>query len=447
MFGGLKYVSRAALVAAAVSMGGVAAQAADLGGNCCADLEERVAELEATTARKGNRVMSLQVYGQINRAMVWHDDNTNEGGTNDVNEFSFRDNDGRSGTRFGFQGSAAVTSDVSMGFRLELATADDTGTAYGTVRHSAVYIQSASLGRITFGRTSTATDGLAEIALATAITPFSPEEASSVSPVASWVGAFVGGVDGSRRQGVHYTSPTVAGFILSASYFHNSNADDDGDNDADGWDAALRYAGEFGAIRVAAGVGYRMTMGGLQDQSDKSLTHQAPNVTANTDLPDEKTFIISGSLMHTPTGLFVNAGFADVEDAARRPAAFGGERANFGGFGTRFISDYQAWQVGVGVAQNWFGIGTTTISGDYGEADLDNVRSYTSAGAIGGVIAGAPTLSYWGIGISQNINAAATDLYINYRQYDLDGVNLTGADSGNSDDEAGVLTAGMRVRF
>jgi hypothetical protein len=31
------------------------ASAADLGGNCCADLEERVAELEATTVRKGNR--------------------------------------------------------------------------------------------------------------------------------------------------------------------------------------------------------------------------------------------------------------------------------------------------------------------------------------------------------------------------------------------------------
>ena len=31
------------------------ALAADLGGNCCSDLEKRIAELEATTARKGNR--------------------------------------------------------------------------------------------------------------------------------------------------------------------------------------------------------------------------------------------------------------------------------------------------------------------------------------------------------------------------------------------------------
>ena len=31
------------------------ANAADLSGDCCADLEERVAELEATTVRRGNK--------------------------------------------------------------------------------------------------------------------------------------------------------------------------------------------------------------------------------------------------------------------------------------------------------------------------------------------------------------------------------------------------------
>ena len=36
-----------------------AARAADLGGDCCADLEERVAELEATTVRKGNKKVSV----------------------------------------------------------------------------------------------------------------------------------------------------------------------------------------------------------------------------------------------------------------------------------------------------------------------------------------------------------------------------------------------------
>ena len=38
------------------------AEAADIGGDCCSDLEERVAELEATTVRKGNNKVSLTLY-------------------------------------------------------------------------------------------------------------------------------------------------------------------------------------------------------------------------------------------------------------------------------------------------------------------------------------------------------------------------------------------------
>ena len=63
MIGGLmKSTSHYALAAAAGLFAGALAitpaKAADLGGDCCADLEERVAELEATTVRKGNRVVS-----------------------------------------------------------------------------------------------------------------------------------------------------------------------------------------------------------------------------------------------------------------------------------------------------------------------------------------------------------------------------------------------------
>src|SRR3990170_2740098 len=49
------------------------ASAADLGGNCCADLEERIAELEATTARKGNRKVSLTVSGWVNQQITFWD--------------------------------------------------------------------------------------------------------------------------------------------------------------------------------------------------------------------------------------------------------------------------------------------------------------------------------------------------------------------------------------
>ena len=77
----MKKSSLSALVAAGLLMGGLSAgsaSAADLGGNCCADLEERIAELEATTARKGNRKVSLTISGWVGeQVMYWDNDNPN----------------------------------------------------------------------------------------------------------------------------------------------------------------------------------------------------------------------------------------------------------------------------------------------------------------------------------------------------------------------------------
>ncbi len=70
------------------------AQAADLGGDCCADLEERMAELEATTARKGNRKVSLTIAGHVNKAVLFWDDGFEDnayvvGNKNDQTNISF----------------------------------------------------------------------------------------------------------------------------------------------------------------------------------------------------------------------------------------------------------------------------------------------------------------------------------------------------------------------
>src|SRR3974390_264960 len=117
MIGGLcKSAGRTALIAAAgFFVGGVgmpSAQAADLGGHCCADLEERVAELEATTARKGNRKMSLTISGQVNRTVVWWDDG--------LSSKTFYGLDNRnSSTRLDFSGEAKVTAANKIGFEIQ----------------------------------------------------------------------------------------------------------------------------------------------------------------------------------------------------------------------------------------------------------------------------------------------------------------------------------------
>jgi hypothetical protein len=61
----------ALLMTCALAASGGGAYAADLGGNCCADLEERIAELEATTARKGNRKVSLTVTGYVAQEITY----------------------------------------------------------------------------------------------------------------------------------------------------------------------------------------------------------------------------------------------------------------------------------------------------------------------------------------------------------------------------------------
>ena len=85
MFGGLTKTSSRIAIAAALglTLGGFAfkatpAKAADLGGDCCADLEERVAELEATTVRKGNKKVSVTLSGWVVKSMNWWDDGDDE---------------------------------------------------------------------------------------------------------------------------------------------------------------------------------------------------------------------------------------------------------------------------------------------------------------------------------------------------------------------------------
>ena len=109
----MKATPRFAIAAAfGLVMGVSSARAADLGGNCCADLEERVAELEATTARKGNRKMSLTISGQVNRTIVWWDDG--------LSSKTFYGLDNRnSSTRLDFAGEAKVTAANKIGFEIQ----------------------------------------------------------------------------------------------------------------------------------------------------------------------------------------------------------------------------------------------------------------------------------------------------------------------------------------
>ena len=127
MFGGLTKTSSRIAIAAALGMvlGGYAltspAKAQDVGGDCCADLEERVAELEATTVRKGNKKVSVTLSGWVVKSMNWWDD----GGHGN---FAVGDKDYDLGTRFAITGSATIAPGWSAGYNITVTTG---GTAFG----------------------------------------------------------------------------------------------------------------------------------------------------------------------------------------------------------------------------------------------------------------------------------------------------------------------------
>ena len=115
MFGGISTQARSILGSAFASfilLGVTPVFAADLGGDCCADLEERVAELEATTARKGNRKVSLTVSGFVNEAVLFWDDGRKSNAYVVTNETAQ--------DRVRFLGQAQISKDWTAGYLLEL---------------------------------------------------------------------------------------------------------------------------------------------------------------------------------------------------------------------------------------------------------------------------------------------------------------------------------------
>ena len=177
MFGGLtKTSSRIALAAAlGLTLGGIAfkatpARAADLGGDCCADLEERVAELEATTVRKGNKKVSVTLSGWVVKSFNWWDDG-------DVDGTFVGDKDYDLGTRFAITGSAAIAPGWSGGFNVTvLAPAsvfgfgsdqfNENASAFGAIStlYSFIYIKSDRWGTLNWGHLSPASDNPAVLA-------------------------------------------------------------------------------------------------------------------------------------------------------------------------------------------------------------------------------------------------------------------------------------------
>ena len=452
MFGGLlKSTSVIALTAVAgLALGGVGAKAADLGGDCCADLEERVAELEATTARKGNRKVSLTVYGQVTTAvMFW--DASRTGGTfnrgladrNTVDRFSESNvyvvDPQTSGTRFGFKGDAKITHDWSAGYRLELQwqNADatkvrkdnDEGNDLPEFRQAHWYLKSQTFGKIRVGQADTANSGIAEIDVSgTNIADgMSSSQAGAAIISDDILGPLMDNYEFNRRNVVRYDTPTFAGFILSAAW---------GEDDI--WDVALRYAGEWWGFKLAGGVAYGQATDDTASLGDGAYTPS--NGDGGRGEPSIEVLNGGLSMMHVPTGLFATGsggqrkatGTVACDDfvpgvAARSPSGNFIPGKNPNSNGGNCDAEW-FWFAKAGIKQRWWSIGSTALFGMGGE-HYDAIDRSTQ---------------YWGLGVVQKVDAAAMDLYVSYRDYyDID----TGYTPAVPEGDFQTVVAGGRIKF
>ena len=451
----MKTTSRLALAAAAAllfSAGNwsLSAKAADLGGDCCADLEERVAELESTAVRKGNRKVTLEVSGQVDRLLlIWNDGKNSDAAIEDNSYDS---------SQIRMKGTAQMMPGWKAGFYWEIEARDaaangvtqtsetggrgtDSSTGSINMRQENVFVESEKFGRVTIGLQNDATKNLTFINLSGAMSnpqnyyaaAFKVRGTDGSSSNFSWAN-LSNALDGSRQELVRYDSPQIYGFILSTSW---------GQNDI--WDAALRYQKEWNSVRVAAGIGYAYW--GEQNCGDhpttatnNGLTGACLPVNNNADqiASNTKTEIVSGSAsaMHVPTGLYV--AFAAGTRHFTNPS-----------FTVKNNDAQYAWGQ-AGITKKFFDVGPTTFYGEYGDYRDFGIGDFTAAGQKGLILTGSD-VTRWGVGFTQTFDRAALDLYVNYVHYSADlNASTTGAapvaSKLQTEDWDGVYT-GARIKF
>lgn len=413
----MKKQSLSALAAAGLLAGGLSvtsASAADLGGNCCADLEERIAELEATTARKGNRKVSLTISGWVAEQVVWWDDeyesNTYVGGIGTT-----------LATNVKFTGQATIVPGWTAGYVVHIeadgsdsllmidqntatgATVyNNSGTNYVQALQSYWFIKSESLGKLSVGLQSQASDNTAILVdgsgslVPANYVPFEwggfklRDAAGNLTANSTMNSAFYHiDMNGLPLNVVRYDTPTFAGFSASASWGQD-----------DMWDVAVRYAGEFAGFKLAAAAAY------FESTDGSGLPNNSPDGTEH--------FQVGAYVQHVGTGLFLYGAYGDYENDL--VDAMQGE----------------TWYAKAGLRQRWTPLGHTVLYGEYMEGDND---------------ANNGDVELWGLGVVQEVDAAAMSFWLTYRniQADADLNPLDGVGRGSLDLD--MVKAGALINF
>jgi len=497
MFGGLTKTSSRIAIAAALGMtlGGFAmsatpAKAADLGGDCCADLEERVAELEATTVRKGNKKVSVTLSGWVVKLGSWWDDGHEK-------NFYVGDKDTTLSSHFQLSGSAQIAPGWSGGYTIAVETAgtscsvgfaenqfNDNACLFGDINTllSYMWLKSDKYGTINWGQLSQATDNVALLpdlsgtviesnavlfdGAGMFIRPNGTRNSNDLANDFTWGAVLTcntagGGLgadcNGYPQNAFRYDSPTWGGFSMSSSY---------GEDDM--WDIAVKYAADWNSVKVSAAAGWtELTDEGCSAPGVFHGGRTCSNVAVvggggapfQNYRQDGQLFQVGASILHVPSGLFAYGLYQnDQNDGTQIKSVTFGNRNGF-----RFAkvgpdsdaNESQTWFVKAGIKRAWMPVGATVIWGEWGQYnDMFRGLCGNAPGNPGsfnnsvcenfiptGVVANGPnkgialvtdsvitgsTVDRWGAGVVQEIDSAAMHLFARWQHLELNDFSAKG---------------------
>jgi hypothetical protein len=342
--------------------------------------------------RSRNDKVSLQIYGQVNRAALYANDG-------DEDNWFFVDND-NSSTRIGLLGSTNAIDDFSIGTRFEVefqsnasnevSQEDKNGVGDNNFkrRHFDIFLKSERFGKLSLGRGDTASNNTAEVDLSgTDVVGY-----SSIADMAggqlffdndtdtlsnTTIGDVFNNFDGlSRDDRLRYDTPNFYGFFASGSVVSGDAAD-----------LALFYSAKLGDFKLAAAAAYSDPAGTSNSVDD----------------------IIDGSI-----SVLHSSGFSLTFAGGTRDYKVSGR------------DDGTFYYGKLGYQRKFFSLGTTAMSVDYGRND-DVEQDGDEANTVG-------------FQFVQNIDQWATEYYLGYRYHNLDRDNTDFKDIN-------ALMTGLRVKF
>ena len=409
--------------------------AADISGDCCADLEARIAQLKATTARKGNRNVKLTISGYVAQEITWWDD----GGERNAYLHGLGPTQA---THVKLNGEAVISPGWKAGHLIRIqnlsdnpfgrsgaAAMDQNSSTFNqglNLQMSYWYLQSEAFGTLSIGKLAPAAKSIAMFTdksgtqiidndtFLDGFPQFIIRSGGDLSPAGLTWGQLAfcyaqnaplgGDCDGLVMNAVRYDTPLFAGFSASASW----GQDDD-------WQIGARYAGEKLGFKVLLGVGY-------SGSSDEKLSVVLPSLIEK----DSRYFQAGGYAEHVDTGLFLHVAFGREDNGGTRLA------------GNATPPNGEHWFLKGGVRRKWTPLGATIVYGDAGKY-IDQVGP--AAVSLGIT---SSELNQFGGGIVQELDSVSMSVWLKYREQSAE---ISGAGAMGPLEDLQTLSMGVLVGF